>query len=88
LEALRAGRWAQAESLLSARWRAGYTPQRLAADYAGSGPVGSEAVVRAAAALAAGAAFEVSAGRAVLSSAKGQAVLLDEPDGWRVDALE
>ncbi len=88
VDALQAGRWAQAGALLSARWRAAYTPQRLAADYAGAGPAGREAAARAAAALAAGAAPEVRDGRAVLPLAGGQAVLVAEAAGWRVDALE
>jgi hypothetical protein len=88
VDALQAGRWPQAGGLLSARWRAAYTPQRLAADYAGAGPVGREAAARAAAALAAGTALEVRDGRAVLPVAGGQAVLVAEAGGWRVDALE
>jgi hypothetical protein len=88
LDALQAGRWEEADALLSARWRAAYTPERLSADYAGSGPVGREAVLRAADRLATGAALEARDGRAVLPVLGGEAVLVAEPGGWRVDALE
>jgi len=46
------GRWPEAWALLSARWRARETPERLAGDLAASGPVGPSAVSRAKAALA------------------------------------
>jgi len=88
LLALEGGRWAQASSLLSARWRAAYTPGRLAADYAGGGPLAREVVDRARAALRSGTSLEVEEGRAVLPVGGGRALLLFEPGGWRVDALE
>ena len=83
------GRWPEAWSLLSARWRARETPERLAADLAASGPVGSSAVARARAALAAGALPDVKGRSASLAVAQGRAAALVEEDGaWRVDALE
>ena len=88
IEAVESGRWAQASSLLSARWRAAYTPARLAADYAGGGPLAREAVARARAALRAGTALEVEGKRAVLPVDGGRALLLAEAGGWRVDAFE
>lgn len=88
LQSLKAGRFAQAHSLLSARWRARYTPERLAADYAGAGPVGAEAVERAAAALGSSVALEVREGRALLPLSSGTALLVEEKGSWKVDALE
>ncbi|MGC3998303.1 MAG: hypothetical protein QM767_12845 [Anaeromyxobacter sp.] len=55
VDAGEAGRWDEACALLSARWRAVYTPGRLAQDQAGAGPVAREAAARVKAALAAGA---------------------------------
>lgn len=86
--ALEAGRWAQAEGLLSARWRSGYTPARLQADYAGAGPLAREAAARVQAALRGGAQLQVEDGRAWLPVAGGRALLVAEDGGWRVDALE
>lgn len=86
--ALEAGRWAQAEGLLSARWRSGYTPSRLQADYAGAGPLAREAAARVQAAIRAGAPLQVEDGRAWLPVAGGRALLVAEDGGWRVDALE
>jgi hypothetical protein len=86
--ALEAGRWAQANELLSMRWRSAYTPARLAADYAGAGPVGREAAGRVRAALRSGTPFQVGDGRAALPLAGGRALLVAEAGGWRVDALE
>jgi hypothetical protein len=83
------GRWPEAWSLLSARWRARETPERLAADLAASGPVGPSAVARARAALASGALPEVKGRSAALTVGQGKAAALVEEDGsWRVDALE
>jgi hypothetical protein len=86
--ALDGGRWAEAQGLLSGRWRAAYTPSRLAADYAGAGPLAREAAAQVRSALSAGAALQVSDGRAVLPLGGGHAVLVAEAAGWRVDALE
>jgi hypothetical protein len=88
VDALEAGRWAQAGGLLSARWRAAYTPARLQADYAGAGPLAREASVRVQAAIEAGTPLRVEDGRAWLSVAGGRALLVSEEGGWRVDALE
>jgi hypothetical protein len=89
LAALQAGRWPEAYGLLSARWRASYTPRRLELDYGGAGPVARESAARVEAALAAGEQLTVADGRATLAVAPGKAaVLLAEGGGWRVDALE
>ncbi len=87
-DALEAGRWGQAQGLLSARWRAAYTPARLQADYAGAGPLAREAATRVQAAIRAGAPLQVEDGRAWLPVAGGRALLVSEEAGWRVDALE
>lgn len=87
--ALEAGRWAEAHALLSARWRAVYTPQELAVDFAGAGPAVHEAAARVRAALAAGTPLHLDGGRATLALAPaGAAALVAEASGWRVDALE
>jgi hypothetical protein len=87
--ALEAGRLDEALALLSARWRAAYTPGRLARDLAGAGPYGREERERVLAALAARGALEVGAGRARLPLGPGRAaVLVAEGGSWRVDALE
>jgi len=88
VDALEAGRWQEADALLSARWRAAYGPARLAADWAGAGPLAREAAGRVARALAAGTPLAVDGGRATLQLAGGQALLLAEGGMWRVDALE
>jgi len=83
------GRWPEAWALLSARWRARETPERLAGDLAASGPVGPSAVSRAKAALASGALPDVKGRSASLAVGQGKAaVLLLEDGSWRVDALE
>jgi hypothetical protein len=87
--ALEASRFDEALALLSARWRAGYTPGRLGVDFGGSGSYGREATGRVLAALAARAALEVGPGRARLPLGPGRAaVLVAEGGAWRVDALE
>ena len=87
--AVAGGRWADAHGLLSERWRSGYTPERLAADAEGAGPVGREAAERALAALAAGAPLAGSGARRTVEVGAGRAaVLVLEAPGWRVDALE
>lgn len=87
--AVEGGRWDEAWPLLSARWRAATSPGRLAADYRGAGPVAREACQRVAALLSAGAALEAGEGRLVLPVGAGrEARLVEEPVGWRVDALE
>jgi len=86
---LRAGRWGDAYILLSARWRGRLTPDRLAADWRGSGPVGARALARVEALLGAGAPVQVSGRVATLAVGEGrEASLLLEEGGWRVDALE
>jgi hypothetical protein len=90
-EALRGGRWAEAWSLLSGPWRARTTPERLAADWRESGPVGPRAVARVDASLAAGVPVGLRAdGRAAflpVGEGKGATLLLED-GAWRVDALE
>lgn len=87
--AAEAGRWEQAWPLLSARWRAGSTPGRLARDWKDSGPVGPEAAQRVLALLRAGAEPVVAGREATLAVAAGRkARLVAEADGWRVEALE
>ena len=88
VDALEAGRWAQAGGLLSARWRSGYTPARLRADYAGAGPLAREAAARVQSAIRAGTPLQVEDGRAWLPVLGGRALLVAEEGGWRVDALE
>jgi hypothetical protein len=87
--ALEAGRWPEAYALLSARWRARYTPERLAADWGAAGPVSRDAAARVAALLASGAAVPVEGRRARLPVGDGKAAqLLLEEGRWRIDALE
>lgn len=87
--ALEAARFEEAHALLSARWRAAYTPGRLALDFGGAGSPAREAAARVRAAAGAGARLELSGGRATLPLAPGRAaVLVAEGGGWRVDALE
>jgi hypothetical protein len=87
--AVEAGRWGEAHALLAARWRAAYTPARLAVDFGGAGPAGRESAERLRAALAAGAPLARDGGRALLPVGGGRAaVLVAEEGGWRVDAIE
>ncbi|HET7824547.1 MAG TPA: hypothetical protein VFK90_04405 [Anaeromyxobacter sp.] len=87
--ALEASRFDEAAALLSARWRAAYTPGRLALDFGGAGPSAREAAERVLAALDARAPLEMSGGRARLPVGPGRsAVLVAEGGAWRVDALE
>jgi hypothetical protein len=87
--ALRDGRFEAAHELLSARWRAAYTPRRLAADLAGAGPAGQEAAQRAVSALEAGAPVVREGDRArVPLGGDRAAVLVLEGNRWKVDALE
>jgi hypothetical protein len=88
VDALEAGRWADAHALLSARWRAAYTPSRLASDFGGAGPLAREAAAHARTALVARASMQIADGRASLPVAGGRALLVAEAAGWRVDALE
>jgi hypothetical protein len=83
------GRFDDARRLLSARWREGYTPGRLAMDFAGAGPSAREAAASVVAALASGAVLARSGGRARLPVGEGRAaVLVAEGGSWRVDAIE
>jgi hypothetical protein len=87
--ALRDGRFELAQELLSARWRAAYTPRRLAVDLAGAGPAGQEAAQRAVSALEAGTPVVREGDRArVPLGGDRAAVVVLEGDGWKVDALE
>ncbi|HEX9244225.1 MAG TPA: hypothetical protein VF875_17405 [Anaeromyxobacter sp.] len=87
--AVRMGRWEEADALLSARWRATHGPGRLALDARGAGPAAGEAAARVVGALDAGVALERAPGAARLSVGAGRAaVVVLEPQGWRVDALE
>jgi hypothetical protein len=86
---LEAGRWTEAWTLLSARWRATTTPTGLAADFRTAGSVAREEVERVTALLASGTPLSVQGGDAWLVIGAGQrARLVAEPGGWRVDALE
>ena len=87
--ALEAGRYDDAYPLLSARWRSRETPARLAADLAGSGAAGRDAVGRVRALLSAGAPVAVEGDTATLAVGEGRvARLTREPEGWRVESLE
>lgn len=87
--ALEASRFDEAHALLAARWRAAYSPGRLALDFGGAGPAAREAAERVLAALAAATPLELGAERARLALGGGRAaVLVAEGGGWRVDALE
>jgi hypothetical protein len=87
--ACEAGRWPEAWALLSPRWRTATTPERLAADWRGAGPVAREAAARVASLLAGGASLVPSPGRLDLAVGPGRAArLVQEGGGWRVDALE
>ncbi|WP_041448280.1 hypothetical protein [Anaeromyxobacter sp. Fw109-5] len=88
-DALREERFAAAQSLLSARWRTAYTPERLAVDLRGAGPAGREAAQRVASALAEGAPLERNGVTARLPLGGDRAAsVVREQDGWKVDALE
>jgi hypothetical protein len=87
--ALEDGRFEEAHALLSARWRAEYSPGRLALDFRGAGPAAREAAAAVAARIAAGEPIARSPDGARLSVGGGRAALLvAEAGGWRVDALE
>jgi len=88
--AIRSGRWIDAWTLLSARWRAAATPGRLAADYQGAGPVAQESADRVVALLESGAPLTQPApGRLELPVGPGRAArLVTEGGAWRVDSLE
>lgn len=87
--ALEDGRFDEAHALLSARWRAGYTPGRLRLDFRGAGPGAREAAARLRSLLAAGEPIQRSRDGARLAVGPGRAALLvAEAGGWRVDALE
>lgn len=87
--ALGDGRIEAAWELLSARWRAAYTPSRLAVDLAGAGPAGQEAAQRAVSALDVGAPVlrDGDTARVPLGGGRAAVVVL-EAGGWKVDALE
>jgi len=92
-QALQQGRWDDAWGLLSARWRADTSPERLAADWRGAGPVAPEAAARVRALLGSGAALEGRSGEGGgpvrLPVGGGRAArLVAEAGRWRVDALE
>jgi len=87
--AVEGGRWDEAWPLLSSRWRAATSPRRLAADFRDAGPVAREAVERVVAMLADGAPLGAAPGLLRLAVGPGRwARLVEEPGGWRVDALE
>jgi hypothetical protein len=89
--ALEAGRWPEAWGLLSPRWRAATSPERLAADWRGAGPVAREAAARALALAEGGAPLDAGPGEGVLRLPVGAgraARLVAEGGRWRVDALE
>jgi hypothetical protein len=87
--ALEAGRFEEAHALLSARWRQAYTPGRLALDFRGAGPWGRESAARVLARLGAGDPLVRGPDWARLPVDDGRtALLVQEPAGWRVAALE
>jgi hypothetical protein len=87
--ALEAGRFDEAHALLSARWRAAYTPGRLALDWQGAGAGGREAARRVLARLEARDPVDREGAAARLAVGAGRAArVVVEPGGWRVDALE
>lgn len=87
--AVEARRFDEAAALLSARWRAAYTPGRLALDAEGSGGTAREAAARVLAALGAGVPLERGPSSARLPTGAGRgAQVVAEDGGWRVDALE
>ena len=88
-DAAKAGRWPEAWGLLSARWRGALTPEQLAADWAGAGPLAREAAERVEAQALAGVPL-TGAGRELrLEVAPGRAArLVEEGGAWRVEALE
>jgi hypothetical protein len=87
--ALEGGRFDDAHALLSARWRQAYTPGRLALDFRGAGPSGRESAARVLARLEARARLVRGDAAARLPLGDGRtALLVREPAGWRVDALE
>lgn len=87
--ALEGGRFDDAHALLSARWRQAYTPGRLALDFRGAGPSARESAARVLARLDSGAPLLRGPGAARLPLGEGRtALLVQEPGGWRVDALE
>jgi hypothetical protein len=93
--ALRAGRFGEAWPLLSTRWRERTTPEQLAADWRGGGSVPAEAADRVASLLASGARPALAPARpgqprsCALAVGPGRAArLIEQPGGWRVDALE
>lgn len=87
--ALESGRYEEAHALLSSRWRQAYTPGRLALDLRGAGPSGRESAARVVARLRAGEPLRRGPGTARLDAGEGRwALLVEEPGGWRVEALE
>ncbi len=89
--ALAAERWPEAWTLLSPRWRAATSPERLAADWRGAGPVAREAAARALALAEGGAPLEAGPAEGALRLPVGAgraARLVAEGCRWRVDALE
>jgi hypothetical protein len=78
------GRFAEAQALLSARWRERLTPARLAADFA------LEPLALRRLSLAAASRLRlVEPGRAEAALGEGRTlVLVEEPGGWRLDRLE
>lgn len=88
-DAGKAGRWPEAWSLLSARWRGALTPEQLAADWAGAGPLAREAAERVEAQALARVPLTGSGRELRLLVAPGRAArLVEEGGAWRVDALE
>ena len=87
--ALEQGRFDEAHVLLSARWRQGYTPGRLALDFRGAGPGARDAAARVLRLVASGEPVVRGPGTARLAeSGERGALLVVEAGGWRVDALE
>lgn len=88
-DAAKGARWPEAWGLLSARWRTALTPEQLAADWAGAGPMAREAAERVEAQVRAGVPLTGAGRELQLRVAPGRAArLLEEGGAWRVDALE
>jgi len=89
LAAQQAGDFEAAYDLLDAALRARYTPARLKLDYQRDRGLAGEVLARVRAALASGAAFQLTDGRARLVVGAGRATrLVKEGGAWKVAALE
>lgn len=87
LDAIEEARWDDGYALLSDRWRARLTPQRLAADRQQGGALAADRLERARLALRQEAVRRD--GEAHFAIGEGHGLrLVREAGGWRIDALE